>query len=292
MKYIPFADRFSRKLHALLAPSALLLLMMVSFQAMAFPAHNPVAGGLAVIPLAPADEPRPSATYNGVSVVVVQHDEQWQALVGIGLSAKTGPHAIEVRHGNGQRLKKHFEVGEKQYEEQRLTIKNKRKVNPNADDLKRINEEKTRKRKAMRLWNEHAPQVDFIWPVEGRISSVFGLRRFFNEQPRRPHSGLDIAAPEGTPIKAVADGKVIDAGDFFFSGNMVFIDHGQGLITLYAHMHRIDVSPGQAIRQGDVIGTVGETGRVTGAHLHLGVVLNHNLVDPIDWLPASMSGNP
>ncbi|MGB5679062.1 MAG: M23 family metallopeptidase, partial [Gammaproteobacteria bacterium] len=117
------------------------------------------------------------------------------------------------------------------------------------------------------------------------ISSVFGLRRFFNEQERNPHTGLDIAAPEGTDIKTAADGIVIEAGDFFFSGNMVYVDHGQGLISLYAHLSRIDVKPGDSLRRGDILGAVGQTGRVTGAHLHFAVIANGVLVDPLYFLP-------
>jgi len=132
--------------------------------------------------------------------------------------------------------------------------------------------------------------VEFIWPVTGRISSIFGLRRFFNEQERRPHSGLDIAASEGTPIKAVASGTVLDAGDFFFSGNMIYIDHGQGIITLYAHLSKISVKPGDVVRQGDIIGEVGQTGRVTGPHLHFAVYANQALIDPMFMLPKG--GNP
>ena len=125
-------------------------------------------------------------------------------------------------------------------------------------------------------------------PVHGRYSSPFGLRRFFNEQARKPHSGLDIAATQGTPIKAAASGTVINTGDYFFNGNTVFIDHGQGLITMYCHMHRIDVKESEYVTVADVIGTVGQSGRVTGAHLHWSVLLNQTMVDPTLLLSPSI----
>ena len=264
--------------------SFLLFFLLQPSLTQALPEAALVPGGIALLSL-PDYQARTVVTFDNEPVAVFPHEDSWIALAGIPLNAKTGDHHFSIKYHTGMTLGTRVEVMEKKYAEQHLTIKNKRKVNPNEEDMKRISRERVRKLKAKTLRTDSIPKVDFIWPTEGRISSVFGLRRFFNEQERSPHSGLDIAAATGTPVKAAADGTVIDAGDFFFSGNMIYLDHGQGIISLYAHLDRIDVKPGDTVKQGQMIGTVGETGRVTGAHLHFAVFANQTLIDPIYMLP-------
>lgn len=269
--------------------SLFISLILCSFSLHALPEQALVPGGIALLQL-PDYQQDTKVYFDNKRIAVFPYKDTWVAMAGIGLSSKPGDYEFSINRADGLSLKTKVSVEYKKYDEQHLTIKNKRKVNPNPDDSKRIAAESKRKNKAKKQFSETTPNVDFIWPVTGRISSIFGLRRFFNEQERRPHSGLDIAADEGTPIKATANGTVIDAGDFFFSGNMIYLDHGQGIVSLYAHLSEISVKPGEVVKQGDIIGKVGQTGRVTGPHLHFAIIANQTLIDPVLMLPRG--GNP
>jgi len=257
------------------------LLSLCATAAESYPRPDPVPGGIAIIELG-LDTPAPPSVFYGKKRVLVRRaGKQWQAVVGLPLSTKAGIHKLRIVAAQNKIYQREFSVHTKKYKEQHLTIKNKRMVNPTAEDMKRIRAEKKIIGAALSRWTEQAHvATEFILPVDGRLSSPFGLRRFFNEQPRKPHSGLDIAAAEGTTIKAPADGIVITRGNYFFNGNSVFIDHGQGLVTMYCHMSEIRVEPGTKVRQGDPIGKVGMTGRVTGPHLHWSVSLNNARVEP------------
>jgi murein DD-endopeptidase MepM/ murein hydrolase activator NlpD len=247
---------------------------------------NPVPGGIAVITL-PADAEPATARYRDRKVLVTRNDDNdYVAVIGLSLGSKPGRHYLKVKNSSGETQNLGFQVEDKAYEEQHITIKDKRKVNPEKRDMERIARESKQIKSALRHWSQQDDVVlAFEKPVEGPTSSPFGLRRFFNEQARNPHSGLDIAAPEGTPIRAPAPGTVIETGDFFFNGNTVLLDHGQGLVTMYCHMNRIDVTPGQTVDSGEILGEVGMTGRVTGPHLHWGVSLNDARIDPLLLLP-------
>ncbi len=249
-----------------------LALLMLCEPAMSLPAHDPVPGGIALVPLAT----NRNVTFDGRLVMVAESETGYVAVVGLSLSRSPGSFHLDTAAG-----KVHFKVKAKQYEEQRLTIENKRKVNPYAQDMERI----TRERAEMdAAFNSFRPvnrvETSFGLPTEGVMSSAFGLRRILNNQPRNPHSGMDIAAPEGTPIHSPASGKIVASGDYFFNGNTVMVDHGQGLITMYCHLSSIKVEVGQAVAKRQLLGEVGKTGRVTGAHLHWSVSLNNARVNP------------
>lgn len=247
------------------------------------PTSSMVPGGVAVLPTGGNAS---SAHYGKDKVMLAEYDGEQYAIVGIPLSAKAGSQQLRLTRPDGSTETISFTVTGKQYIEQRLTITNDRQVNPNNEDMVRINRESTEMNTAFSSWDESLqPVMTMVAPVEGIKSSSFGLRRFFNEQPRAPHSGMDIAAPEGTPIYAPAPGVVRATGNYFFNGNTIIIDHGHGLITLYCHMNTIDVTPGTVVNTGDQIGKVGQTGRVTGPHLHWSINLNNTRVDPALFIP-------
>ncbi len=247
-----------------------------------------VPGGVSVVPLDVTSSLPPVVHYRERRVLVSRADNGWQAVVGIPLNVKPGVHQLIVKSENSKKQMVRFKVNPKEYEEEYITIKNKNKVSPDKKSMERIGREKKQMGKAYRTWSDVSDMnLNFDLPVKAVRSSPFGLKRFFNNQPRKPHSGIDIAAPEGTPIHAPATGKVILTGDFFFNGNSVFIDHGQGLITMYCHMARIDVQEDQVIERGAVLGTIGQTGRATGPHLHWSVSLNKTRVNPEYFLSES-----
>lgn len=243
---------------------------------------RPVPGGVAAVPLGQAAA-APRAWFNERPVLVLHEDGQrWIAVVGVPLGTAPGQQALQVQVAGHPRHAVAFQVQGRQYREQRITLQNTRQVNPNPDDQRRIARELDEQLAAYRRFTPGVvpSNVHFDKPVEGRLSSPFGLRRFFNGQERNPHSGLDFAAATGTPIKAPAAGQVILVGDYFFNGKTVFVDHGQGLISMFCHLSAIDVVVGQQLARGQVLGKVGATGRATGPHLHWNVSLNDVRVDP------------
>ena len=237
-----------------------------------------VPGGVAIVETTITAK---SGQYRKDKIMLVEFEGTQYAVIGIPLNAALGEHSLSLETADGQQVTRHFTVQDKHYVEQRLTITNERQVNPNNDDMVRINRESAEMNKAFSSWDESLqPVFSMQAPVDGVRSSSFGLKRFFNEQPRAPHSGMDIAAPEGTPIYAPAPGVVRSTGEYFFNGNTIILDHGHGLITLYCHMNTIDVVPGTRVETGQQIGKVGQTGRVTGPHLHWSINLNNVRVDP------------
>jgi len=243
--------------------------------------NKPVPGGVAGVDLGTAAQ-APKASYQGKPVLVVKEQDSWLAIVGVPLTVKPGVQQIS----SGARTL-NFTVGSKNYPEQRITLKNKQQVNPDPENLKRIERELDVQVAAYRTFSPNTPSNLLLdKPVNGPLSSKFGVRRFFNGEERNPHAGLDFAVPAGTPIKTPANGKVILIGNYFFNGNTVFVDHGQGFISMFCHMSKIDVTVGQQLVRGAVVGKVGSTGRATGPHMHWNISLNDARVDPAIFIGA------
>lgn len=254
--------------------------------AVELPRQRVTPGGVARIGLG-ASAQAPQATFNGSAVLVVQEGAQWTAVVGIPLASLPGIASLNVRKDAAPDTAVPFEIKPFRYPQQRLKVAPGH-VDLSAEDVARYERERTHLQQVMATFSDAQPtSLQLHQPTVGRRSSSFGLRRVFNGQARSPHSGMDIAAPQGAPVLAAAPGIVIDTGNYFFNGNTVWLDHGSGFLTMYCHLSSIQVKPGDRVNAGSSIGQVGATGRATGPHLHWSVSLNRAMVDPILFLSAS-----
>ena len=258
---------------------ALVLSILVPVAALATPEHSPWPGGVGIVRIA-GDE-RPSVTVDDQQALVLRAGSGWVAVVGIPLEQSVPGTMTATISAPGEPVRHvDIEIQANTYADQRLNV-DRKYVEPSPAALERIFAERDIIDAALTHWREvPLDDVSLQAPVGGRRSSSFGLRRFFNDQPRSPHKGMDIAANSGTPIDAPMNGVVTATGNYYFNGNTVIIDHGQGLISLYCHLSEIDVDEGESVTTGTAIGKVGATGRVTGAHLHFATYLNGTAVDP------------
>ena len=248
--------------------------------AVGLPRPASVPGGVAIVNLGPEPSP-PLARFNGERVLVAGDASGWFAVVGIPLDAKVGAALpLTVERGAREPETIALEIGRKRYATQHLSVKPEQ-VELSPADLARHEQERAHLRGVLRTFSESAPDsLLLLQPCEGPRSDSFGKRRFFNRQPRSPHNGLDIAAPDGTPVVAAGTGNVLDVGDYFFSGQTLILDHGRGFLTLYAHLSAIEAKTGDRVPAGKRIPSIGASGRVTGPHLHFSVYLNAAAVDP------------
>ena len=210
---------------------------------------------------------------------------RWDALFGIDMGQDPGSHEVSIRlaalEGPAKReVTSAIRILPQAFGEERFTVPDS-KVHLSPESLARVKKEEMQ---IAALWPDETPERmwegPFLIPVEGRPGSPFGLRRWINGERKNSHTGMDIKAPEGQPVKAANSGLVALVGDFFFTGRAVFLDHGQGVYTMYFHLSKIEVVEGQKVSKGEVLGLVGMTGRATGPHLHWGVRLGGARVDP------------
>lgn len=262
-----------------------LLLTLFGSLAYAIPEHSPVPGGVAVVELATTHGAPPRVSFNDTPQPVVKHRGKWMALIGIPLDTAPGTYELAIDSGNelnqNERQWRSLAVRAKHYPTQNLRIADRKMVTPPPEVAARIEAE------ALRIagWKRHfspspAPETNLDLPVAGPLSARFGVKRILNGEPRSPHAGLDVAVGVGAPLRAPAPGRVLAVDDLYFTGKTVVIDHGQGVLTLYAHLSRIDVGIGQELRRGEAFGASGVSGRITGPHLHWVVILGGAAVDP------------
>jgi murein DD-endopeptidase MepM/ murein hydrolase activator NlpD len=235
--------------------AALALFLVASLaQAIDLPQQRLAPGGVARIALGASAEP-PRASLGGIPVMVLRDGGQWIAVVGLRLLGEPGEASLRVQR-DGAETTIAFMVKPFHYAEQRLKVAP-GQVDLAPDDLARFEREDAHRKVVVETFSSELPEtLRFALPVPGRRSSSFGLRRVFNGQSRNPHSGMDIAAPQGTPVRAPAAGRVIDTGDYFFNGNTVWLDHGAGLLTMYCHLSAIGVKVGDVVATGAPIGAV------------------------------------
>ena len=257
---------------------------------MVFPQHAPYPGGVAVVKLSESTTAVLDVTYLGNRVLTVKREEGLYGIVGIPLDAVPGMQKIHVAAGQNTVqvvYETSFEIEPKTYPMQHL------KIAPRFLQLSPENQQRNERDQpliaAAKKHRSDTPPATLLLdlPAAGRLSARFGIRRTLNGKPSWPHGGLDVAISTGTPLRAAADGRIIATDDYFYSGKSVWVDHGQGFITLYIHMSRIDVKEGDAVARGAVLGLSGATGQVTGPHLHWAVLLNGTYVDPELFLRRS-----
>ena len=247
-------------------------------------------GGLLVIRMKSPVEP--SVEFEGMAFPFYRAPDkgpdEWEALMAVPFDHKPQKATVKVSAA-GTVTQVPFEIIDGGYPSEKLNV-SPRHVNPKKKDLERINRERAEVGRIYaqisreRLWDK-----DFILPIPSVVTSRFGTKRVFNGQMQSFHQGIDLRAPIGTPIVAPAGGRVVLAKDLFFTGNTVLLDHGYGLVTLYAHMSKLEVKVGDRVQLGQRLGLSGMTGRASGPHLHWGIVINKLKVNPLDLIESYRS---
>ncbi|MEC8427935.1 MAG: M23 family metallopeptidase [Pseudomonadota bacterium] len=230
----------------------------------------------------------------GARVRFLGHDvsvsDDGHFVLGIGRDAPEQM-SLEWWDAAGNYYSRSFDVQQRDYRIQKINGVPQRTVTPDPKHLKRIRAEVAMTKKARADITERTDFLEaFEWPLLGPITGVYGSQRYYNGQPRRPHYGVDVAAPTGTLVRAPASGKVtLTHDDMYFSGGTLIVDHGHGLSSSFIHLSKILVTTGQEVEQGDAIAEVGATGRVTGPHLDWRMNWRDQRVDPTSLVPPMNS---
>ncbi len=244
------------------------------------PRESRVPGGVALVAVGRADEPKPVVTRDRTNVWTIKRGAFWIAVVGLPLSTASGEQSVSVTR-DGVAHSVAFTVKDKRYPVQHVTLKDNAMVEPPPEVLASIESESAHLKAVRSNWRESAAtNAAFILPAKGRLSGRFGGSRVLNGKLRAPHTGLDVAIGTGTRVLAPSDGVVLDLGDYYFCGKTMFIDHGNGLLSLFCHLSEHTVKVGDSVRKGQAVARSGATGRASGPHLHWSVYLNGVSVEP------------
>jgi len=221
---------------------------------------------------------------NNIALHYDNSSKSYLGFIGIDQNSKPGERNIQIFFNNKEKISKTITIQKKDFKIQHLTLP-KTKVDLSSEDLKRHNKEKKvvtslfTDSRDIKIFNSK-----FTKPINTKISTPFGVKRFMNKKPKNSHSGIDLKAKMNDPIRSINDGVVVFTGDHFFSGNSIYIDHGLGIVSMYFHLSEINVKTADKVNTGDIIGLAGSTGRSTGPHLHWGVRVNNIRVNPLSLI--------
>ena len=248
-------------------------------------------GGVIFVKITEKENKEPTLKWMNREVPLLYSSDKkvYEGFIAADLAQDPGTYVLNLTYEpSGIKKQMEIKVTAKDYGVRKITIADDSKVNLNEKDLARATEESALMNK---LWGNSisAPfwETPFIMPLDSEVIGNFGRRSIINDQPRSPHTGVDMRGERGTPVRACNDGLVVLTGDHFFTGNSVVIDHGAGILSMYFHLDKINVKKGNKISRGEVLGTVGSTGRVTGPHLHWGVRVGEQRIDPVSFVEIS-----
>ncbi len=247
---------------------------------------SPGPGDIMVITLTHASGEPPEGTFIGKKIYFNPSKESLKAIVAVDYFTEPGKYDLEIS-SNGTVLKQVVEIARKEYEVQHLTLP-KDMVELSPENEARVEREQ---RRLAAIWpkeSERSWAGDFVNPLQGDIISPFGLRRVINNTPKSPHTGVDVRGKEGDKIRAPNNGVVALVDNQFYTGNALVLNHGQGIYTMFFHLSKVLVKPGQKVKKGDVIALVGATGRATGPHLHWGARVQGARVDPLELIKLKL----